>query len=248
MSVTQIISGALRDVTARWRTARTIRRAVLLLAVIGTMAGVAVATAGPSLADVGSQPGNLILRPGSGAASLTPTWSTTDGCPAGYRGSAVISMLTPHGRFISLISSTAYGLTKAFGGTLDGSMAALLHFAHVKNGGTLEFAVGCYTQVGGTGHYTYIQSTIVTLSSSGTSYTTSSPSASSSSSTGQQGYTSGSAGSGQQTTTRAPGALAADTSGMGSTGEAALIAGLCVLAIAASAFVWHRRRDRSRLM
>jgi len=218
----------------------------VLLAVIGTMAGVAVVTDGPALADVGSQPGNLILRPGSGAAALTPTWSTTDGCPAGYRGSAVISMLTPHGRFISLISSTAYGLTKAFGGTLDGSMAALLHFAHVKNGGTLEFAVGCYTQVGGTGRYTYIQSTIVTLSSSGTSYETSSPNASSS--TGQQGYTSGSASSAQQSPNHPAGALASDTSGMGSTGEAALIAGLCVLAVAAGAFVLHRRRDRSRLM
>lgn len=246
MSVTQIISGALRDVTASWRTARTVRRVVLLLAVIGMMAGVAVVTEGPALADVGSQPGNLILRPASGAANLTPTWSTTDGCPAGYRGSAVISMFTAHGKFLSLISSTAYGVTKAFGGTLDGSMAALLRFAQVKDGGTLEFAVGCYTQVGGTGHYKYIQSTIVTLSSSGTSYKTSSPSVSSS--TGQLGYTSGSASSGQQTTNHAPGALASDTSGMGSTGEAALIAGLCVLAIAAGALVWHRRRDRSRLM
>lgn len=247
MSVTRIISGALRDVTATWRPARTIRRAVLPLAVIGLMAGSAVVTAGPALADVGSQPGNLILRPASGAANLTPTWSTTDGCPAGYRGSAVISMFTSRGKFLSLISSTAYGLTKAFGGTLDGSMAAILRFAQVKAGGTLEFAVGCYTQVGATGHYKYIQSTIVTLSSSGTSYKTSSPSASSS--TGQQqGYSSGSASSGQQAPDHEAGTLASDTSGMGSTGEAALIAGLCVLAIAAGAFVWHRRRDRSRLM
>jgi hypothetical protein len=40
-----------------------------------------VLTAGSALAGVGSQPGNLTLSPSSGALSLTPTWSTSKGCP-----------------------------------------------------------------------------------------------------------------------------------------------------------------------
>jgi hypothetical protein len=226
------------------------RRAAVILGACGLIAGAAALTTGPALASVGSEPGHLIFSPSSGATTLAPTWSTTDGCPTGYRGSAMVSLFTAHGRFLSLISSAAYDLTGAFRGTLDGSLAAIFRFANVKAGGSLDFAVGCYTGVAATGHYKYIQSTVVTLSSDGKSYASRSSSAGSSST---QGSTSGSS-AGQQGSTSGNGqgvaaSTAANSSGMGAGAEAGLIAGSCAVVVAIVGFVWYRRRmDRSRLM
>jgi hypothetical protein len=171
----------------------------------------------------------------------------------GYQGSAQVSVFTGGGRFLSSISNVAYGVTKSFKGELEGTVSAILRFAHIHDGESLEFVVGCYSQVGGTGKSVWIQSTDLTLSSDGKSYTTSAPSS-------QQGSTSGggsSSSSGQQGSTGHQGsstagspasALAADSSGMGTAGALG-IAGGCVLLLAlALGVIAYRRRNRSRLM
>jgi hypothetical protein len=151
----------------------------VLFALVGMTTGAALATAGLALAANGSQPGNLILSPASGAATSTPTWSTTDGCPAGHQGSAEVSEFKPDGTFASRISVTDNsGLTAAFRGTFDGNIGAMLRVTGVTHGGSVEFAVGCYSSEGGTGSVVFVQSTMVTLSANGSSYTTSSSSGS----------------------------------------------------------------------
>ncbi len=162
----------------------------------------------------------------------------------------MVSLFTAHGRFLSLISSAAYDLTGAFRGTLDGNLAAIFRFANVHGGGTLDFVVGCYARVAATGHYKYIQSTVVTLSSNGKSYTTSSATAGSS--TGQ-GSGSASGSSGRQGSSGSGQGVAAtntaNSSSMGGGAEAGLIAGCCGVVVAVGGFVLYRRRlDRSRLM
>jgi hypothetical protein len=251
MRVTQIVSNSPHSESARCRTASRIRRAALVLGAIGMMAGTAVVTAGPALASVGSEPGNVRFSPASGATKLTPTWSTTDGCPAGYRGSAQMSIFTAGGKFLSSISDVAYTVTTSFSGKLDGSMAAILKFAHVPRNGTLEFVIGCYSQEAATGSFKWMQSIDVTLSSDGTSYTTSSPAAGSSSGGSTSGSSnSGSAGGQQGSNGQAVSSTnAANTSGISSRAEVGLIGGSCVVVLALAGLAWrYRRRNRSRLM
>jgi hypothetical protein len=226
---------------------------VLVLGVISLTAGTAAMSAGPALASVGTEPGNVKLSPASGDGTLTPAWSTTDGCPAGYRGSAQMAEFTPGGRLISRISPTVAVVTTAFRGTLDGTIGAILRETLVRKGSTVVFAVGCWSLEGGTGKVKYIQSTNVTYSSTGTAYTTSSPKdGTAASSAGGQGSTSGSSG-GQQGSTSGNGQSVsaidtANTSSMNAGALAALISAGCLLVLGVGGYAWHRRRDRSRLM
>ena len=213
----------------------------------------ATMTTGSAMASVGSQPGSLAFRPATGALTLAPTWTTTDGCPSGYRQSAQMSLFSAHGGFLSRISPAVYTVTTAFTGTLDGTMGQIMHFARVADGGRIEFVIGCYTQVGGTGSVKWVQSAIVTLSASGDSYSASSVSSASSGSSGTQGSASGSA-TGQQGSTSGQGqgvatTPTADSTGMSGGAEAGLITGSCAVVLAIIGFVLYRRRqDRSRLM
>src|SRR5580693_1633211 len=157
----------------RWRIAAIIRRAALLAAGAGLMAGAALATAGLARASA-SAPGGLIFSPASGTATSVPTWSTTSGCPIGYQGSAEMAEFKADGTVASRISPVVNsGLTAAFKGTLDGNVAALLRVTEIKNGGAVKVAIGCYSLEGGTGKLTWNQTATITLSSAGTSYSTS---------------------------------------------------------------------------
>src|SRR5271165_3372506 len=160
MPTDNYVPGALPDAKARWRAATRIRRAVVLIGAVGMIAGVGLLTAGFALATgVGGEPGNLVLNPSSGALNKTPTWSTTDACPAGNNTSAQLGEFNPDGTQASLISPAVGGVTSAFSGTLDGSVGALLGFAGVtaSNPGTLEWAIGCWNGPGGTGTVKYVQ-------------------------------------------------------------------------------------------
>lgn len=216
MPVTHLV---VRDASGR-RTARRIRRAALLVAVVGMMTGAGLAAAGLAQAASSAQQGNLILSPASGATTVTPTWSTTDGCPSGYQGSAEMSEFKPDGALASRISPVLNtGLTTAFKGTLDGNIGALLRVTHIKNGGTIKFAIGCYSLEGGTGKVTWDQSAMVTLSTAGTAYTT-------------RSSRTAAAGSASSTSTQV---------------ETALIAAACVLGVAVALIAWSRRRNLSQL-
>jgi hypothetical protein len=250
MPVLPIVSGALRSAAAGRRPANTIRRAIVVCGATGVVVAAAAATAEPALAGIiGSEPGNVKFSPASGSVQLQPTWSTKDGCPTSNRQSAQMSIFDPDGRFLSHISPVAYDVNGAFSGSLDGTLAAILRWAQVRNGKSLEFVIGCYSQVGGTGSVVWLQSTSVTLSSDGNSYTSSVP-------------------SGQQVTPTGPGAIGSDPgaapgasaaaaaaaaaahagAGIGTPALAGLVTGSCALAAGIAGVLWYRRRDRSRLM
>lgn len=217
-----------------------------LLAAIGIVVGTGVMSAGPALAGVGSEPGHLKFSPASGDTTLTPAWSTSDGCPTGYQGSAQIAIFNVSGTLLSSISNVAYSIQGPFSGQLDGSIGAILQFAHVPDGGSLEFAMGCYSMTGAVGKFVWIQSTLVTLSSDGTSYSTSAPSgrwATSASNQAKGPLAGPNAGSDHEL-----GVPATPGGGIGAPALAALVSGACVLAAGAAGFIWYRRRDRSRLM
>lgn len=172
--------------TLQWRGTGRLRRTVLTLAVAGAAAGGLLFTAAAAQAVTGSGPGQLALNPASGATTLTPTWSTTTACPAGYQTSAVLYALNTNGSIGSSISPTVANVTVPFSGTLLGPVGKLFSLGtNVKNGGTSQWVVACSTGRGGTGKTTYVQSEKVTLSADGKSYTSSTPSTSGGTSSGR---------------------------------------------------------------
>ena len=257
MPVMQTLLRVLRDAQVRWRTATGIRRAVLLLGSVGMIAGAGLLTAGVALAGVGSEPGHLRFSPASGAATLRPSYSTTDGCPVGYQASAQLSEFNMNGTFASRIGVVVPGPVAAFHGVLAGNIGAVLGVTNITKGGTVEFAIGCYSQIAGTGKVRWVQSSFLTLSSDGKSYSTSAARGRSASSSASGQSASGSAsgqsasgsGNGQASTSgHVDSASVANTSGMSTSAEAAWIAAACVLVAATVGITWYRRRNRSRLM
>ncbi len=117
-------------------------------------------------------PQYLTLDPAGGAATLTPVWST-NACPSGYQGSAVLFELNADGSIASSISGTVYSVTAPFGGTLDGPVGQLITLgSDVQPGGTSTWVVGCFAGIAGTGARQLVQSTDVHLSADGSSYIT----------------------------------------------------------------------------
>jgi|SRR5215472_7021065 len=172
MPVTQMMSGALREAMARWRTARTTRRAIFLLGICGMTAGAGLLTAGIALAAVGSQPGSLVLSQTSGPLTAHPTWSTTTACPTNFQGSAAITEFSLTGTPGSLISNVIGSVTAPFSGLLDAPVGQLLAAAPISlsasHPGTAEWVVGCYSQVGATGSVSQVQAIFITVTASGT--------------------------------------------------------------------------------
>src|SRR5271165_2544267 len=116
----QVDPGAQRVSKVRRRARWALPRTAVVAVAVGLTAGAGLLTAGSALASSGLQPGNLVLEPASGAVSLAPTFATTDGCPAGYQGSAQVSMFAANGTLISRISVAVPQPTAAFHGALDG--------------------------------------------------------------------------------------------------------------------------------
>jgi hypothetical protein len=166
MSVMRPVPDSLRDAKVRW---------LVLLGALGLTAGAGLLTATAALAVTETQPGNLIFHPPSGATTLTPTWSTTDGCPSGFQVSAVLYAMNADGSIGSSASPTVANVTSAFSGSLLGTIGKIISLGtNVRSGGTSEFVVACSTGPGGTGNKTYVQAEWVTLSANGSTYTTSS--------------------------------------------------------------------------
>jgi hypothetical protein len=158
----------------KWGTAGRLRRGAVVLGVVGLAAGAAVATAGSALAANGTEPGHLTLSVPSGPLTTQPTWATSDACPTGFQGSAVIEEFNTDGTAasrVSLVVAPSSGPISG-GGLLD-TVGNLLTSSNITPGGTVEWAVACYSAVGGTGNFEYVQSTFVTENAAGTQYSTS---------------------------------------------------------------------------
>ena len=120
-----------------------------------------------------SLPPQLSLNPASGAATLTPTWSSS-ACPTGFQTSAVLFELNTDGAIASAISPTVANVTAPFTGTLDGPVKPLITLgSDVQPGGTSTWVVGCFAGPGGTGAQKLVQQVSVHLSADGLSYTSS---------------------------------------------------------------------------
>lgn len=251
--------GAQGETKVRWRAVGPVRRTAAIAGAVALTGGMGLLTAGPALASGGLEPGNLILRPASGAISSAPTFATKDGCPAGYQASAQVSMFSANGTLISRISNVVPLPTAPFHGSFEGNIGALLNFAGVKAGGASQWAVGCYTGAGGTGNVKWVQYTVVNVSADGKSYSIS-PGNPGNPGNGQAASASGNGQSPSSSATKQP-ALAnlygqvasanypnpGNSSGTGTQVEAALIAGISGLVVAGAGIIIYRRRNRSRL-
>jgi hypothetical protein len=151
---------------------RRARCAALALTLAAVTAGAAVLMAGSAQAVViGSEPGTLMLSPASGSTLLSPTWSTSTPCPAGYQGSAAVNEF---GVDNGITSNTVTDVSAPFSGTLLFTGETM---ANVFFGGTppvtVQFVVECAAGADLTGATEYVQSIWVTESADGTTYTTS---------------------------------------------------------------------------
>jgi hypothetical protein len=120
---------------------------------------------------LGSQPGNLILSPASGASTLTPTFSTTTACPTGFQSTAGMVVAANDGTNQGILSaglpSTIIGAP--FSGTLGFDMGTILSVAGPA-GQTYEFVIQCNASLTSS---QFVQSTFVTFSADGSSWTSS---------------------------------------------------------------------------
>jgi hypothetical protein len=153
---------------------RRLGRSALLLGAAAVAAGASLASAGEAQAVVGTDLGALALTPSSGATTVTPTYSTTEGCPAGYQGSAVVRAVANDGsNRTSDISPDASNISAPFSGTLLGSMGDIkrVFTPATPNGTYQEFAVYCFSGVSETGSQLPLMDTYVIWSADGSSYT-----------------------------------------------------------------------------
>lgn len=127
---------------------------------------------------VGTQPGKLVLKPASGSTSLSPTWSTTDACPAGYQTSAQLDATMYKSANFQWISGTVYpGNSPIPGGQqlmMDASVSEVQQVTHTPNGQSDMWVVRCAALQGGLGDRQFVQYLIVHFSADGKSYTSSS--------------------------------------------------------------------------
>jgi hypothetical protein len=76
----------------------------------------------PAQAAIGNDPGALQLSPASGPVTTTPSWSTSDACPTGFQGSAIVAAAGAGD--VSGVDNVAAGPTLT-GGQLASSMAQI---------------------------------------------------------------------------------------------------------------------------
>jgi hypothetical protein len=159
----------------------SLKRSAVLAGMVGAAMLSVLLVPGTANANVsnpphGSQPGNLTLNPTSGARTLSPTWSTTTGCPAGFQTNATLEVITdsttsPDQQISDPV--TANIATGPMSGTLTGGATMNDIFAIPLGplGETFEFVIDCHA-TGGV-HGQYVQSTFVTFNSDGTTWTSS---------------------------------------------------------------------------
>jgi Bacterial Ig-like domain (group 3) len=173
-------------IKSKWVTAPLrLRRAAAMASVVGlTAGGIVLAAGSAALAAHGSEPGNLTVNPPGTQAAPVPlttllSFSTSDACPANFQGSAVLGEFNTDGSFATDISQVQQPASAPFtnvlvtsGGTqLD--MATALSGTNITPGGTVEWAVQCWSGAGASGNNEYVQSTFVTETADGNNYFTS---------------------------------------------------------------------------
>jgi hypothetical protein len=141
--------------------------AVTLLAACGS------SPASTGSTGAGSNSAAVQLTPANGRVNLTPKWSTSTACNTGYRGSAVLRIITPSGQTFSLSAANNI-VTAPFSGTMLDPIGLIQNVANVPNGSTAELVVICFSGPGLTGTEDREMRTYVSFSANGFNYTSSS--------------------------------------------------------------------------
>jgi hypothetical protein len=148
-----------------------LKRPALIAGTVAVTAAASLLGMATANATVGTQPGTVSFNPSSGSTSLTPTWSTTVGCPSGFQGSAVLREVAADGTSTATVSQAINGTANAFSGTLFGTIAQLQANDSFPNGGTQEWAVICFSGASLTGSSQPYMDTWLTYSADGSTYT-----------------------------------------------------------------------------
>jgi hypothetical protein len=149
---------------------RGLRRAVVLMGMVGATAGAAmlVPATASAATPIGADPGHLHL-PASGNMSDKPTWSTDTACGTNFQSSAKLYVVPDSGTPFA-VSGTVTPVNAPFTGTLQGTLAFIQTAGGLQNGSTYEFVVECQTAALAQDPE---QSTFLTISADGSTYTTS---------------------------------------------------------------------------
>jgi len=127
-----------------------------------------------ALTVLGTDAGAVSLSPASGSTSTTPTFSSTEGCPTGYQGSATLYINDPEGGGWDQLANTINGAGAAFSGTFNNALSLELEVFPDLAGTTAEIFVQCASDSSGLGSTENVMDTFITFSADGTTYTTSS--------------------------------------------------------------------------
>jgi hypothetical protein len=128
---------------------------------------------------VGSQPGKLILKPSAGSTSVSPTWYTTDACPAGYQASAQLdaAMYGSTTDFQWISGTYSPGNSPIPPGQhlqFNSSVAEIQQVTKTPDGQTDMWVLRCAALESGLGNRQFVQYVLVHISPNGKTYTTSS--------------------------------------------------------------------------
>lgn len=152
-------------------TRRSVRRTVVMFGLVGTTVSAALLLPASAQAatPIGKDPGHLMLNPASGAISAKPTWSTDTACNVAFNASAKLQIVEDSGTVISA-SGTVTSVSAPFSGTLQAAMSGIVSVAHLVAGHTYEFVIACQSSSLASDPE---QSTFVTISADGTSWSSS---------------------------------------------------------------------------
>jgi hypothetical protein len=131
-----------------------------------------------TVGSVGSQPGKLILKPSAGSTSVSPTWYTTDACPAGYQASAQLdaAMYGSTTNFQWISGTYSPGNSPIPPGQhlqFNSSVAEIQQVTKTPDGQTDMWVLRCAALQSGLGNRQFVQYVLVHISPDGKTYSTS---------------------------------------------------------------------------
>jgi hypothetical protein len=155
---------------------KRLQRTAVLLGAGALAAGASVLGATSAHAALGNQPGAVALTPSSGAATTTGiTYATTTACPAGFQGSGLLRIIDPNNQVLSggstNLSVVNNSVAAPFNGVMNTTFAVAEQIFPDIVGNTSEVAILCFAGASAQGAVQVVQSTFVTISADGSTYT-----------------------------------------------------------------------------
>ena len=153
----------------------SVGRKVLLGGAAAATLGLAMlgGTAAHAAAPLGNEPGQLTLSVGTSGSTTAAagTYTTLQGCPAGFQGSGALAAVNSDGASTTLISPVTNGTASAWTGQLNSTFAKIMTLTGVGAGQTDELVVDCNSQGSLVGNDTFAMDIWVTYSANGATFT-----------------------------------------------------------------------------